>query len=424
MYPNPQDAIAIPGAPALAPFEQHAADLIAAARRGAADAFRAWAPRWTGHPTESIERFARESMTRGEPTLADAQLVVARLHGFASWALLSMHMEGLADPRSLIAHFETAADAIVGGDAATLQRLLREQPALVRARSTREHAATLLHYVAANGVENYRQKTPPNIVSIAAMLMDAGAEVDAEASIYDGRCTTLGLAATSVHPEAAGVQPALMQALLDRGAAVDHPSGVGRDHAFVNGCLANGRPAAAAYLAARGARVDLAGAAGLGRLDLVAPFFEGERGRTMAPTPEQLHAAVGWACAYGHIAVVEFLLDRGVAAGAAIEPGGRTSLHAAALGGHADIVRLLLDRRAAVDTIERTYQGTPLDWALHGWSTRTDGERATYYEVVALLVAAGAPVNPAWIDDSAEPTPFARQLRADTRMLSALRGNR
>src|SRR5206468_5106529 len=132
---------------------------------------------WTPHDTESIEQFARETMTRDQPTLPTAQWVVARLHGFASWATLSMHLEGLAEPTSLVAQFETAADAIVNGDAAALQRLLGERPALVRARSTREHGATLLHYVAANGVENDRQKTPPGIVSIAAMLMDAGADV-------------------------------------------------------------------------------------------------------------------------------------------------------------------------------------------------------------------------------------------------------
>ena len=176
------------------------------------------------------------------PTLADARLVVARLHGFASWTMLLMHIEGLADRASLIAHFETAADdAIVGGDAATLQRLLRAQPALVRARSTREHNATLLHYVAANGVENYRQKTPPNIVSIAAMLMDAGAEVDAEASMTTAtarRSDWRRPACTRSCWCAAGADAG---AARSRGAAVDHPGGVGHDHAFVNGCLANGK---------------------------------------------------------------------------------------------------------------------------------------------------------------------------------------
>ena len=117
-----------------------------------------------------------------------------------------------------VSRFEAAADAIVSGDVATLKRLLREDPKLIRAISTREHGATLLHYVSANGVEGYRQKTPKNIVAIAEMLLNAGAEIDATANVYGGGCTTLGLAATSIHPERAGVQEALLQTLLDHGA--------------------------------------------------------------------------------------------------------------------------------------------------------------------------------------------------------------
>src|SRR5260221_10354390 len=39
------------------------------------------------------------------------------------------------------------------------EQLLGEDPDLVRERSTFLHHASLLHYVGANGVENYRQKT-------------------------------------------------------------------------------------------------------------------------------------------------------------------------------------------------------------------------------------------------------------------------
>src|SRR5258708_7198052 len=53
--------------------------------------------------------------------------------------------------------FEAAVDAIVAGAIAALQQLLRADPNLIHATSTREHGATLLHYVAANGVEEYRQ---------------------------------------------------------------------------------------------------------------------------------------------------------------------------------------------------------------------------------------------------------------------------
>src|ERR1035438_7912986 len=85
--------------------------------------------------------------------------------------------------------FESAVEAVVAGDEPELRRLMRETPSFVRARSTRTahfearvHRATLLHYVAANGVERSRQKTSKNAVAIATILLDAGAEVDALAS--------------------------------------------------------------------------------------------------------------------------------------------------------------------------------------------------------------------------------------------------
>src|SRR5436190_1747092 len=78
----------------------------------------------------------------------------------------------------------TDPDAVLAGDLATLNALLREHPDLIRAHSKRVHHATLLHYVAANGVEDFRQKTPPNAVAVARFLLDAGAKVDALADTY------------------------------------------------------------------------------------------------------------------------------------------------------------------------------------------------------------------------------------------------
>jgi len=37
----------------------------------------------------------------------------------------------------------------------------------------REHGATLLLYVGANLVEGYRQKSPPNAVEVARVLLEA-----------------------------------------------------------------------------------------------------------------------------------------------------------------------------------------------------------------------------------------------------------
>jgi hypothetical protein len=298
MYPNPQDALPLPLLPNLEQYKKQVKDLVEACRSGAAEAIRDWAANWLetlarlrqvtitadvraemNRQLDQIEPFARAQLTGSKDPgancrLTAAQFVIARAHGFESWPRFARHVDGLVRAASPVSNFEAAAEAIVTGDTAALKRLLRDDPALIRARSTREHRATLLHYVAANGVEHYRQISPANAVTIAEILLEAGADVDAEAEVYGGGCTTLGLVATSVHPERAGVQNALMQILIDRGAVIDRPRGVGNDHAFVKGCLANGRGAAAEFLAARGACLDLEGAAGIGRLDVVAGFFD------------------------------------------------------------------------------------------------------------------------------------------------------
>jgi ankyrin repeat protein len=286
--------------------------------------------------------------------------------------------------------FETAVDAIVSGDARTLAALLRSDPELVRARSPREHEATLLHYVSANGVEDVRQKMPANVVEIAEMLLDAGADVNAESQAYGGRWTTLGLTATSGHPEKAGVQIALMELLLARGAAIDGSDG----GSTVNACLRNGRRQAAEFLAERGARLDLEGAAGVGRMDLVERLFDS------APA-EQVRDGFSWACEFGRMAVVELLLRKGVDVNVG------TGLHWAAFAGHTDIVRLLLERGARVGTEDDRFGGTPLGWAVYAFR---ESPRPDLYEVVALLVRFGADPKAGWYTG------------CDPRMIAALCG--
>ncbi|CAG7658662.1 hypothetical protein PAECIP111802_07116 [Paenibacillus allorhizosphaerae] len=90
--------------------------------------------------------------------------------------------------------------------------------------------------------------------------------------------------ATSFFPAEAGVQLALLGTLLAAGASDDGAPG---EPPVVNGCLANGRPQAAQYLAERGARLDLEGAAGMGRLDQVRRFLD-EHG------PLQARATLSW----------------------------------------------------------------------------------------------------------------------------------
>jgi hypothetical protein len=348
----------------------------------------------------------------------DAQSIIVHSHCFENWGQFASYAARLKDSRSAVALFERAVDAIVAGEARTLEKILRDHPNLIRARSTRKHHSTLLHYIGANGVEGFRQRTPGNAAQIAEILLNAGAEVDAVADMYGGGCTALGLVATSIHPKVAGVLHELIDVLLARGARLD-ASGSGQPTALVNSCLANGRDDAAEYLASRGAPLDLEGAAGVGRLDFVKSFFNRDGRLKNTATAAQTKDGFTWACEYGRTEVVEYLLDRGIDPGELLpRPHGQTGLHWAAHGGHVDTVEALLRRRAPVDVKDRRFGGTPLGWALHGWSERKLDAAAddSYQDVVTLLVAAGSPVEPGWLIDE--------NVRGNPRMFAALSGKR
>jgi ankyrin repeat protein len=436
LYPLP-----LPSRPNIEQYKRLAKDLQDACRLGNAAAIRDWATNWTARIsrltspdiTPEVRRqidskasrieqrwqeFKKTNQRAARCVLADAQFFVAGCHGFANWPQFAQHLEAVARAGTPVSQFESAAEAIIGGDIATLNKLLHDNPELVRAHSTREHRSTLLHYVSANGVEDFRQKTPRNIVEITKMLLGAGADVNAESYAYGGRQTPLGLAATSCHPENAGVQIPLLELLIEHGAILDGPG----EGSAVNGCLRNGRGPAAEFLAGRGARLDLEGAAGVGRLDLVKGFFTEDGGLKPSATQKQLIDGFAWACEFGRSGVVEFLLQKGMQADAMLNRG-ETGLHWASYEGHADIVKLLLQRGAQVHVIDSIHHGTALDWALHGWTNSpAKGGQPRYYEVVALLARAGARPDPRWYENIENRGGAAERLRSDAHMLAALRG--
>jgi ankyrin repeat protein len=432
----------LPPRPDIEQYRKLAKDCRRAWESPDAGAFRNWATRWLENLTqlqgqhgadsergisENIARLQRQWRTIEKsrpstvrPTLADAQLFVARCHGFASWPRFVKHLKALGRAGSPGSNFELAADAIVNGDLATLDRLLSENPGLVRARSGRDHRSTLLHYVSANGVEDFRQKTPKNVLEITRRLLEAGADVNAESDAYGGRSTTLGLTVTSWHPEKAGVQISLMELLMDHGAAIDGPDGA----SAVNACLHNGRGEAARFLAGRGARLDLEGAAGVGRLDVVKSFFRDDGSLKPPAAEEQMKNGFAWACEFGRTGVVSFLLERGMEPATRLRHHGQTGLHWAAFGGHFETVKLLLAHGASVSAKDDTFGGTPLEWALYGWGNKTAQEAgdSNYYEVVAVLVRAGAVLDPEWLTGDTERQRAARRMQSDPQMIEALQG--
>jgi hypothetical protein len=275
-------------------------------------------------------------------------------------------------------------EAVINGDLERLQTLLREHPELVKMRSTRRtcfdppsHKATLLHYIGANGVEGRRQKTPKNVVAIAKALLDAGAEPDALASMYGGQYATMSMLVSSGHPAEAGLQAALVDTLADYGASVE-ATGSEQWGSPLMTALAFSYLDAAEALVRRGARVDnVAAAAGLGRA------ADTER---LLPVSDATgrHRALALASQMGHTAVVKLLLDAGEDP-SRYNPDGThahsTPLHQAALAGHGETVRLLVERGAKLDIQDKIYHSTPLGWAEYG------GRQ----EIAAYLREQGAP---------------------------------
>ena len=136
-----------------------------------------------------------------------------------------------------------------------------------------------------------------------------------------------------------------------------------REHrATVLTALAFGFLETAQVLAARGAPLNLAAFAGLGRVDDVARLLP-------ASDPESRHVALVLAAVHGQVAVVRLLLDAGEDPNR-FNPDGyhahSTPLHQALWSNQLAVVRELVERGARVDIRDTVHRGTPLDWAIYG----------------------------------------------------------
>jgi ankyrin repeat protein len=338
-----------------------------AADEKAVSLFRTKHPKFLDAKIPWLERHLTDQEVRATPiTRQDASLALARWYDFADWQSLTEYVEAVTTPGSPAARFEAAVEAVIDGDVATLTKLLREDPALLRARSTRVthfdppvHGAMLLHYLAANGVEGYRQRSPKNAAEVAKVLLEAGADPNALCSLYGSQCTTMALLVSSTPPDQAGVQVALVDVLVDYGASIA-PAGEGNWTSPIETALVFGKHDAAKALVRRGARIDtVAAAAGLGRIDDV-------RRMLATASAEDRHRALALASQLGHADVVSMLLDAGEDPNRFNPPGTHSHsppLHQAIAGGHLNVVKLLIDRGARLDIKDTIYQGTPLGWA-------------------------------------------------------------
>ena len=364
-------------------------------------------------------RFAglAEAEIRSAPfALDDARLLVARQHGFDTWASFTRHIAELADGK-VAEPFLTAFRAIAAGDVPGLRACLAAYPRLPNARGTNgnsllhlaagcrslECARALLERGADPNLGNAREATPlhqaayGNQTELAEMLLGAGAAVDVS-SYGDGGTPLVwalfwGNVAVAEVLGRRGVVPSNLRAAAGMGAvevlaslvdAEGHllpeagahrafyrphtgfpdwtPSSDRReilDEAFVYACK-NGRVEAMAFLLQRGADIEGDPYRGTGLI---------------------------WAAATGKAVAVQWLLDHGANAnrqatfGGPTHGEGVTALHLACQSGHLEVVRLLIERGGDRHLRDALHGGDALGWAGHG------GEAAA--GVQAYLAALG-----------------------------------
>ena len=313
-------------------------------------------------------RFAKASdaeIFAAELRLSDAQLTIAREHGFPSWPRMKKRVEmpTLADRLDLPHHeriedaaFRHAVDLLDSGDIDGLRAHLRQHPAVARRRLVFEGGnyfryPTLLEFIAENPTR--RGSLPTNIVEITRVILEAG-------TTQEALDETLGLVASSLVARQSGVQATLIDLLCDKGADPDSATRTAAIHGEFDAVRA---------LLRNGASLDLPLAAAMGRV-------EDARRLLANASARDRHWALASASQFGHLEIVRMLLDAGEDPNRYNPVGGHshsTPLHQAAVSGRLDVVRLLVERGAQLDWKDTMWHATPAEWAQHEGKAEVEG---------------------------------------------------
>ena len=204
----------------------------------------------------------------------------------------------------------------------------------------------LLWFVAENPIRH--EKLPTNIIEITNTIIVAAQQEQVE-TLQEQLDYALGLVVTGRVARESGMQLQLMDVLIDAGAT----PGAG------HGALSGRNLEAAAHLVKRGGELTLAAAICLDHDDV-------ERLAMVASTQDKQIALVA-AALNGRAEALTRLLQLGVDSDAystAIHPHA-TAIHHAVDSGSLDAVKVLVEAGARLDTKDKIYNGTPLDWAEH-----------------------------------------------------------
>jgi ankyrin repeat protein len=244
------------------------------------------------------------------------------------------------------ADYAAATEAIRTGDVRALSRLLREHPSLASARGA--GGRTCL-----NEVADWPGRWPRRLES-AALLIDAGANVNARACDPDDGETTLQWAVSCD-------DAALTELLLEAGSPVN---GLNDSRRPLAQALFYESGEAARVLVRHGATIDLEFASGLGRIDLLPSFFADNGGLLLAAGTH--HAPINEPVGPAEDARSELL---------------EQALVYASINAQAEAAGFLIDHGAdvAAEPSGFTHQMPMVSWAKH------------HPEMVEFLIGRGAP---------------------------------
>ena len=117
--------------------------------------------------------------------------VILEEYGFFSW-------DDVQEAGSFNPLFEQAVNVALQGDIATMQTLLDKDPTIISETSSFGHKASIIQYLAANGVEMWRQYVSQNVIEMLELLIEFGANPNTENNIFGGS-TLRTLIETSEH---------------------------------------------------------------------------------------------------------------------------------------------------------------------------------------------------------------------------------
>lgn len=382
----------LPARPSLEQLKKRAKELLRAIRAADPAAIARLRAHLLRHATEA--------------TLADAQLVIAREHGFASWVRLKHHVQAIERPGDFDEHIWGRDTwpflvAVYEGREEVVREMLRADPTLAGA----EYAYMQpLHYAVRGGH-----------VRMAKLLVEAGADPLAEG--WSGR-----LGDDTALARARDRENEAMVAVLEDAIARPRPAAPPREVRATNEWreLENEMFKICGRGDTVGALAMIEAHPGIAQAGLYEAIHhdQPELVRLLIDHGADPTIPWRWACWYTPLMhtlrypepryeTAQLLLDRGV------KPDdtnglGIATLHILSNEGTVEAAAWLLDRGADIHLRDREYESTPLAWAA----------RAGRAEMVRFLLSRGA--KPAVPDDPPWATPAAWARRRGHDHLLAL----